>query len=135
VDVSSYDVSKVDGSVAYVANNQMLLINANGSDRRVLVDGGAVDVNNPYLNNIVNPVFSPNGKTIAYGHKGLSFYALDTDVSNLVLENDFDDLETVCLFRELYWPENIPRWDETAHHAWLLRRRLPRSIIPQATHW
>lgn len=104
--VTSYDVSAVDGSVAYVANNQMLLIHADGSGRRVLVDGGAVDVNNPYLSNVVNPVFSPNGRTIAYGHQGLNFYALDTGVSNRVLENMMDDLgNDLFIPRELYWPE------------------------------
>lgn len=104
--VSTYDVSKADGSVAYVVNNQMVLINADGTNRRVLVDGGTVDMNNPYLNNIVNPVFSPNGKTIAYGYQGLNFYALDTGVSNRVLENDFDDFGGGLLVpRELYWPE------------------------------
>src|SRR4026208_2613994 len=35
--VDSYDVSQVDGSVAYVAGNQLLLIDADGSDRRVLL--------------------------------------------------------------------------------------------------
>ena len=48
--VKDYDVSLADGSVAYVANNQLLLVNADGSDRRLLVDGGAVDENNPFLN-------------------------------------------------------------------------------------
>ncbi|PWB69424.1 MAG: hypothetical protein C3F07_19485 [Anaerolineales bacterium] len=106
VNVSSYDVSPVDGSVVYVSNNQMLLIDADGSGRRLLLDGGAVDQNNPFLNNITNPVFSRNGETIAYGHQGLNFYALDTGVSNRVLENDIDDLGNNLLVpRELYWPE------------------------------
>ncbi|HZJ24177.1 MAG TPA: hypothetical protein VFD54_12755, partial [Anaerolineales bacterium] len=39
IEVGYYDVSRVDGSVAYVINNQLLLINADGSGRRVLVDG------------------------------------------------------------------------------------------------
>src|SRR5262245_40638673 len=41
--VNRYDVSRVDGSVVYVANNQLLLINADGSGRRVIVDGGPFD--------------------------------------------------------------------------------------------
>ena len=104
--VETYDVSPVDGSVVYVSNNQMLLINADGSGRRLLVDGGAVDQNNPFLTSVSNPVFSPNGKTIAYGHNGLNFYALDTGVSNRVLENQLDDQGNNFIFpRELYWPE------------------------------
>jgi len=57
VAVGRYDVSLADGSVAYVANNQLLLINADGSGRRVLVDGGPVDPNNPIENSLHHLVF------------------------------------------------------------------------------
>src|SRR4026209_3025873 len=43
VDVTDYDVSLADGGVVYVANNQLLLINADGSSRQFLVEGGTVD--------------------------------------------------------------------------------------------
>jgi Tol biopolymer transport system component len=106
VNVEYFDVSKVDGSVAYVANNQMLLVDADGKGRRLLVEGGPLNENNPFLNNIINPVFSPNGNTIAYGHQGLNFYFLDTGISNRVLENDIDDLGSgLFVPREMYWPE------------------------------
>src|SRR5512138_889517 len=49
-DVTEYDVSPADGSIAYVVNNQ--LVYANGSVRRVLVDGGAVDPNNQLINQV-----------------------------------------------------------------------------------
>jgi len=104
--VDSYDISLVDGSVAYVANNQLILIQTDGSGRRVLVDGGPIDENNPFLSRINSPVFSPNGKSIAYGMGGLNFYSLETGVSNLVLENQLDELEgNFIIPRELYWPE------------------------------
>jgi len=106
VNVSSYDVSLVDGSVAYVVNNQLIWVAADGSGRKLLVDGGALDQNNAFLSNISSPVFSPNGKTIAYGYKGLNFYALDTGVSNQVLENQIDDFgNNMFIPKELYWPE------------------------------
>lgn len=104
--VSAYDVSPLDGSVVYVANNQLILIQADGSGRRILVDGGAVDENNPYLTSIISPVFSPDGRSIAYGRGGLSFYSLESGTSNLVIENQWDDAGGGQLFpRELYWPE------------------------------
>jgi hypothetical protein len=68
--VSDYDVSQVDGSVAYIANNQVLYVNADGSGRRVLVDGGKVDPNNPFISTISSPVFSIDGQTLAYGYNG-----------------------------------------------------------------
>jgi len=103
--VGSYDVSQVDGSVAYVAGNQLLLIHADGSDRRVLFDGGYMDPNYGFINAVRFPAFSPNGKTIAYGYKGLNLYALDANVSNRVLEDDIDDRGNNNFFpREMYWP-------------------------------
>ncbi len=106
VNVNSYDVSSVDGSVVYVSNNQLLLINADSSGRRMLLQGDVVDPNNPFVSNVSNPVFSPNGETIAYGYKGLNFYAVSSGVSNLVIENQIDDTGSGFLFpEELYWPE------------------------------
>jgi hypothetical protein len=106
VNVNDYGVSPADGSVAYIANNQLLLVNVDSSGRRVLVDGGPIDENNPFLSVINSPVFSPNGQTLAYGYKGLNLYAVSTGASELVIENQIDDSNSSFLFpKELYWPE------------------------------
>lgn len=103
--VEAYDVAQ-DGGVVYVSNNQLLMVAADGSGRRMLVDGGAVDVNNPYLNQVSNPVISPNNETVAYGHQGLNFYSLATGQSNRVLDNQVEDLGNgLFVPREMYWPE------------------------------
>jgi len=85
IGVYDYDVSPADGSVVYVANNQLMLIDANGSSRRLLVDGGPVDPNNPGENSLHHPVFSPDGQTIAFAHHGLNLYNVATGGSQLVL--------------------------------------------------
>ena len=104
--VGAYDVSQVDGSVVYVSNNQLLLINADGAGRRMLVDGGPVDPNNIFMTSLSSPVFSPNGQTIAYSHKGLILYAVSTGVSNIVLENQVTDPITGAKVPgELYIPQ------------------------------
>ncbi|HET7143670.1 MAG TPA: hypothetical protein VFI68_06610, partial [Anaerolineales bacterium] len=104
--VDYYDVSLVDGSVVYVSNNQIFTVNADGSNRSMIVDGGLVDPNNGFLNNIINPVFSPNAQTIAFGYKGLNFYSIVSGQSNRVLENDIDDLGGgLFVPREMFWPE------------------------------
>ena len=104
--VGLYDVSMADGSVVYMAGNQLLLIQADGSGRRILVDGGPVDQNDPIANSISNPIFSPNGQTIAYGHKGLNLYAVSSGVSNRVLEKPVvDPISGASVQGEWYWPE------------------------------
>jgi hypothetical protein len=104
--VGIYDVSLIDGSVAYVANNQLLLIQADGSGRRMLVDGGPVDPDNPLENSLGNPVFSLDGQAIAYGYKGLNLYNLTTGVSNRVLEKPFTDpVSGATRQGEFYWPK------------------------------
>ncbi len=104
--VSDYDVSQVDGSVSYVANNQLLLINADGSDRRVLAEGGSMDPNNPFLSTVSSPVFSPDGQMLAYGYKGLQMYSFATGTSELLIENQVDDVGGgLFVPRELYSPE------------------------------
>jgi Tol biopolymer transport system component len=104
--VNDYDVSGSDGSVAFVANNQLLMINADGSNRRVIVDGGPVDPNNPFISTISSPVFSPDGQTLAYGYQGLRLYSFATSDSDLILENQIDDVGGgLFVPRELYSPE------------------------------
>lgn len=104
-DVNSYDVSLTDGSVAYVSNNQLLWADANGSGRRLLVDGGPVDAINPFVNTLSRPVYSPDGETIAYSYRGLNFYSLASGTSNLVIENQLDDFGNGGILpKELYSP-------------------------------
>ena len=106
--VGTYDVSPVNGRVAYVANNQLLLIDANGADRRVLVDGGPVNENNPFVSSVNEPAFSPDGGTIAYWYKGLNLYTVLTGVNNLVLENTVTDpISGAPVPGELYFPQNF----------------------------
>jgi len=105
-EVASYDVSPADGSVAYVSNNQLLAVAADGSNRKLLLDGGPVDLNNPYLTQINSPVWSLDGETIAYGHQGLNLYTVATGQSDLVIENKWRDIGNDFLLpEELYWPD------------------------------
>jgi Tol biopolymer transport system component len=88
--VDGYDVSLVEGTVAFIADNQLVLVNADGSNRRVLVDGGSARIeNNPYFykDPLSHPVFSPDGQTIAYGRNGLNVYDISTGVSTFLIED------------------------------------------------
>lgn len=103
--VDDYDVSLIDGSVVYVSNNQMFLVDANGANRRKLLEGGNIDENNAFLTNLSTPVFSPDGQTIAYGYKGLNFYSVPTGQSNRVLDNVINTSNGYAFPGELYRPE------------------------------
>ena len=105
--VKDYDVSLADGSVAYVVGNQLLLVNADGSDRRLIVEGSALDENNPFLNMLNSPVFSPDGQTLAYGYRGLNLYSVSSGASKLVIENQIEDSGGFPFPKELYWPERF----------------------------
>ena len=104
--VEDYDVSLVDGSVAYVTNNQMFTVNADGSSRSMIVEGEPRNENTPFLMNISNPVWSPNGQTIAFGYKGLNFYSIVSGQYNNVLADQVNDMGSGAYVpQELYRPE------------------------------
>jgi hypothetical protein len=102
--VDSYDVSPTDGSVVYASNNQILLVDANGAGRRLLLDGGPVDDNNRFTNSVGMPVWSPDGQTIAFSHGGLNFYSVGSGAVNQVLQNQIDTSSGLPVVRELYSP-------------------------------
>ena len=105
--VDDYDVSQVDGSVVYESNNQLLTINADGSNRSLIFDGGPIDDNNSFLTSVRSPVWSPDGQSIAFGYQGLNFYSIVSGQSNRVLDDQIDELDDgFKIPREMYWPES-----------------------------
>lgn len=100
VNVLDYDVSPADGSFVYEIDNQLILVNADGSNRRVLADG-------PTRGNVrgfYRPVFSRDGQTIAYAREGLTLYNVTSGKSELVVpDQSGDDGQTW----ESYVPEKF----------------------------
>jgi hypothetical protein len=65
-----------------------------------------VDPDNPFMSTMSNPLFSLDGQTLAYGHKGLQIYSFATDTSKLLIKNQVDNVgNNTFVPRELYSPE------------------------------
>ncbi len=124
--VSDYDVSMVDGRIAYEVNDQLVLADGDGSNRRLLVEGKS----DPGVPESYHPAFSPDGQTLAYGQNGLNLYNLSTGDSRLVIENQYGEPlpDGVQLPVELYWPEKyspdgkkllvaLGHWEVAPSHA------------------
>lgn len=101
VNVLDFDVAmNGDGSLVYEIDNKLILVNADGSNRRVLVE------DNPRGNgNVVyHPIFSSDGKMLAYGNGSLILYNVATGESKTAVEyqpgNDTSP-------RESYLPEKF----------------------------
>jgi Tol biopolymer transport system component len=123
--VWDYDVSLADGSIAYEVNNQLILVNADGSNRRVLAEGTP----NPEIGGFYHPAFSPDGKTLAYAHGGLNLYDLSSGASTLVIKDQLTDngsgqmLPVETYSPERYSPDGtkllvaLGHWEVAPSHA------------------
>ncbi len=108
VKIRMYDVSPVDGRLAYIVNNQLILMNADGSGRTVLVDGGLLESDISYITNSLSyPRFSPDGGTLAYGMNGLNFYDLASGTSVNPLTNIPREGEGFTIIEEGYAPQEF----------------------------
>lgn len=109
-EVSAYDISATDGSLAYVSDNRLVLLRVGSNQGEILVDGSAADRQSPdylYQEWISNPRFSPDGRTLAFALNGIQMLNLSSGERNQVLVNQLEEIgaETV-LPRELYFPES-----------------------------
>ena len=123
--IADYDVSHADGSLALEVGQQLVLMGADGSNRRILVDAAlAPDTPASY-----RPTFSPDGGTLAYAHQGLNLYTVATGVSSLVIEDQMEDVGNGLLLPiETYSPEEyspdgtklllaLGHWEVAPSHA------------------
>jgi hypothetical protein len=119
VSVEDYTVSITDGRVAYVVNNQLFVINPDGSGKNLLVDGGPVvdgSAEYYYRARIYGLAWSPGNNLIAYGQGGISIYSFVEGSSRKVVENEVREMDDGTLLPlSLYFPHS---W--SADGRWLL---------------
>lgn len=112
-DISYYDVSRADGRVAFVTRNQLYLIDANGGNRRLVVDNAAANVHAPdyvFRNRISDPRFSPDGRYLAYAYDGLWILDLSNNQAVHLLPNETAgeglDLKAEVFYVPVEWAPN-----------------------------
>jgi hypothetical protein len=125
VQVWDYDVSRADGSLAFETNSQLILVNADGSNRRIVAE----TTSNPEGRGFFHPVFSPDGQTLAYARGGLNLYSVPAAVSTLVIVDQMNDIgDGHVLPVETYMPERyssdgtklllaLGHWEVAPSHA------------------
>jgi Tol biopolymer transport system component len=123
--VWDYDVSLADGRIVYEVNGQLVMVDADGSNRRVLVEGPS----NLDASGLYHPAFSPDGGTLAFAHGGLNLYNFSSGVSSLVLTDRLQDngsgqmLPVETYFPERFSPDGskllvaLGHWEVAPSHA------------------
>lgn len=89
-DVTSFDVSSLDGTLAYVTQNRLFVSSSTGGGSILLFDGNITGQNDNLSAQVRSPRWSPDGKILAYGYSNLHIHRFDrnsiTDAS-ISLEN------------------------------------------------
>jgi Tol biopolymer transport system component len=90
-EVIGMDVSPVDSSLAYVSGNQLILTDARGDNRRVLVEGISPQDTDDEMyrvrDQISSPAWAPDGQRLAYGHNGVNLIDVNDGQTIHLLEN------------------------------------------------
>lgn len=106
--VDEYAVSGADGRIAYITNNQLVVLNPDGVGRTVLVDGsGLIEESDAYYftQQIRGLSWSPDGSLLSYGQDGLHIYNFVTSTDSHVIPNDLDyRAEDMVFPNRLYTP-------------------------------
>ncbi|HET7011738.1 MAG TPA: hypothetical protein VFI11_13260 [Anaerolineales bacterium] len=108
--VDDFAVSPADGSLAFVVDGRLFMMDLDGGNRRLIADESDVNrhVDDPgFTTSAGSPVFSPDGKTLAYALDGLHVYDLATGEDDHVLLNLGNLLGEAFVFaKEIYSPES-----------------------------
>jgi hypothetical protein len=89
--VTAFDVSSLDGSLAYISNNNLILTDTNGANPRTLVTGGILDPNQPdgsIVKEVGYPHWSPDGKQLSYGFNGVNIIDIASGQIQVVKPSD-----------------------------------------------
>ncbi len=76
VNISDFDISPLDGTIAYIVGDNLTTMNANGQNRQALVQDSNIGF---------RLVWSPDGKTIVYGYPDVVFYSPTLGTKDVII--------------------------------------------------
>ena len=107
MDVDTYDVSPGDGRIAYTSNNELFLVNSDGSGRQLLLNGGPIDESNRWTNSVGTPAWSRDGRVLAYSYGGLNLLTFSDGETRRILDNQVDTSPGFPIVHEIYSPDSF----------------------------
>jgi hypothetical protein len=103
--VYGFDISPVDGRLAYVSGNDLYVADPDGSNPQMVVNGEDVDpsLGHDAARTIGMPLWSPDGKELAYSLNGVNVFNLETNRVRSLITNVITGLDNVGQWRS-YFP-------------------------------
>ncbi|MCD4754101.1 MAG: hypothetical protein K8R40_13610 [Anaerolineaceae bacterium] len=104
--VTSYDVSRNTDHIAYVSNNELILINKQDGNRIVLVSGEtspSTDPAPPLQSQISDIIFSPDGWRIAYRLNGVHIYSILENSNTPLIEDMLKDDQPIRFYHPIFF--------------------------------
>jgi hypothetical protein len=93
--VTDFAISATSGALAYITNNRLYYAEAANGKSSLLVDGGEISENNINQGNdsstqrISSPRWSSNGKSLAYGYRGINIFQPGNGKNTRLLRSGF----------------------------------------------
>jgi WD40 repeat protein len=106
--VYDFDISPVDGRLAYVSGNDLYISEPDGSNPQMLVNGEDVDLNLGFNGEktLGRPLWSPDGRELAYSLNGVNVFTLETGVIRMLITNQVSEDDKFINWRSyfpVYW--------------------------------
>jgi hypothetical protein len=88
-EIRSFAINPVDGSIAYIANNNIYHMNGDGSGKYILIAGvpPASLIKYDYTEELIGLAWSLDGQTLAFHRGGLNLYHMGTGLIDNLLVN------------------------------------------------
>jgi dipeptidyl aminopeptidase/acylaminoacyl peptidase len=108
-DIGAYDVSRRDGSLAYVSDNKLYVLRPDSTGPELIYTGEELDPEEEWGiqvgKKVSSPLWSRDGKELAFSHNGVQVINIETNKVRSLITNNTVDLEDIMDWRA-YSPRN-----------------------------